>query len=54
MTDSSDLLFNQPVIVEACEEFVQRDMLELKAVFPDCSKMHPCLRRRWSMAYPSS
>ena len=34
MTDSSDLLFNQPVIVEACEEFVQRDQLEIKGSFP--------------------
>jgi len=33
MTDSSDLLFNQPVIVEACEEFVQRDMLGVRASF---------------------
>lgn len=34
MTDSSDLLFNQPVIVEACEEFVQRDRLEVRGSFP--------------------
>jgi hypothetical protein len=54
MSDSSDILFNQPVIVEACEELVQRDRLELKTVFPDCSKMHPCFRLPWSMAYPSS
>ncbi|PSB39630.1 peptidoglycan-binding protein [filamentous cyanobacterium Phorm 46] len=34
MTNSSDILFNQPVIIEACEEFVQRDMLELRGSFP--------------------
>ncbi|MEG3836391.1 peptidoglycan-binding protein [Microcoleus sp. Pol10_D6] len=34
MTDSSKILFNQPVIVEACEEFVQRDKLEVKGSFP--------------------
>lgn len=34
MSDSSDILFNQPVIVEACEEFVQRDMLGLRGSFP--------------------
>ena len=33
MTDSNDLLFNQPVIVEACEEFVQWDMLGVKGNF---------------------
>ncbi|MEO6862188.1 MAG: peptidoglycan-binding protein [Microcoleus sp.] len=33
MTNSSDILFNQPVIIEACEEFVQRDMLELRGSF---------------------
>jgi N-acetylmuramoyl-L-alanine amidase len=33
MSDSSDILFNQPVIVEACEEFVQRDMLGVRASF---------------------
>ena len=33
MADSSDILFNQPVIVEACEEFVQRDMLGVRASF---------------------
>jgi hypothetical protein len=34
MSDSSDILFNQPVIVEACEEFVQRDRLEIRGSFP--------------------
>lgn len=34
MTDSSALLFNQTVIVEACEEFVQRDRWEIKGSFP--------------------
>ena len=34
MSDSSDILFNQPVIVEACEEFVQRDRLGIKGSFP--------------------
>jgi len=34
MTNSSDILFNQPVIIEACEEFFQRDMLELRGSFP--------------------
>ncbi|MEG4197272.1 peptidoglycan-binding protein [Microcoleus sp. Pol12A5] len=34
MTDSSDLLFNQPVIVEACEEFVERDRLGVRGSFP--------------------
>jgi len=34
MTDSSDIRSNQPVIVEACAEFVQRDMLEIKGSFP--------------------
>lgn len=34
MSDSSDILFNQPVIVEACEEFVQRDMLGVRGSFP--------------------
>ena len=34
MTDSSKTLFNQLVIVEACEEFVQRDMLEVRGSFP--------------------
>ncbi len=34
MTNSSDILFNQPVIIEACEEFVQRDMLEVRGSFP--------------------
>jgi len=34
MTDSTDLLFNQPVIVEACEEFVERDLLVVKGSFP--------------------
>jgi hypothetical protein len=33
MSDSSDILFNQPVIVEACEEFVQRDRLGVRASF---------------------
>ena len=33
MADSSDILFNQPIIVEACEEFVQRDMLGVRASF---------------------
>jgi N-acetylmuramoyl-L-alanine amidase len=33
MTDSSDILFNQPVIVEACAEFVQRDLLGVKGSF---------------------
>ena len=33
MSDSSNILFNQPVIVEACEEFVQRDMLGVRASF---------------------
>jgi len=33
MSDSSDILFNQPVIVEACEEFVQRDMLGVRGSF---------------------
>ena len=34
MSDSSNILFNQPVIVEACEEFVQRDMLGVRGSFP--------------------
>ncbi len=34
MTNSRDILFNQPVIIEACEEFVQRDMLEVRGSFP--------------------
>ena len=34
MTESSDILLNQPVIVEACEEFVRRDMLEVRGSFP--------------------
>jgi N-acetylmuramoyl-L-alanine amidase len=34
MADSSNILFNQPVIVEACEEFVRRDMLEVRGSFP--------------------
>ena len=34
MTNSRDIVFNQPVIIEACEEFVQRDMLELRGSFP--------------------
>ncbi|EGK90292.1 peptidoglycan-binding protein [Microcoleus vaginatus] len=34
MTDSSNILFNQPVIVEACEEFVERDRLEIRGSFP--------------------
>ena len=34
MSDSSDILFNQPVIVEACEEFVQRDRLGIRGSFP--------------------
>jgi peptidoglycan hydrolase-like protein with peptidoglycan-binding domain len=34
MTPSSDILFNQPVIVEACEGFVQRDRLEVRGSFP--------------------
>lgn len=33
MTESSNIIFNQPVIVEACEEFVQRDMLGIKGSF---------------------
>ena len=33
MSDSSNILFNQPVIVEACEEFVQRDRLGVRASF---------------------
>src|SRR6476661_384877 len=33
MSGSNDILFNQPVIVEACEEFVQRDMLGVRASF---------------------
>jgi len=41
MTDSSDLLFNQPVIVEACEEFVQRDMLGVRGSFPGLLKNAP-------------
>lgn len=34
MTDSTNILFNQPVIVEACEEFVQRDLLGVRGSFP--------------------
>jgi len=34
MSDSSDILFNQPVIVEACEELVQGDRLGIKGSFP--------------------
>ncbi|MEG4010311.1 peptidoglycan-binding protein [Microcoleus sp. Pol11C1] len=41
MTDSSHLLFNQPVIVEACEEFVQRDRLEVRGSFPGLLKDAP-------------
>ncbi|MGB8690459.1 MAG: peptidoglycan-binding protein [Microcoleus sp.] len=41
MTDSSDILFNQPVIVEACAEFVQRDMLEIQGSFPGLLKDAP-------------
>jgi hypothetical protein len=33
MSGSSDILFNQPVIVEACEEFVQGDMLGVRGSF---------------------
>ncbi|MEG4857328.1 peptidoglycan-binding protein [Microcoleus sp. K1-B6] len=41
MTDSSDLLFNQPVIVEACEEFVERDRLGIRGSFPGLLKDAP-------------
>ena len=34
MTDSTNIQFNQPVIVEACEEFVERDLLGIKGSFP--------------------
>ena len=34
MTESSDILLDKPVIVEACEEFVRRDMLEVRGSFP--------------------
>ena len=34
MSDSSDILFNQPVIVEACEELVQGDRLGIRGSFP--------------------
>jgi N-acetylmuramoyl-L-alanine amidase len=41
MTDSSDIRSNQPVIVEACAEFVQRDMLEIRGSFPGLLKDAP-------------
>ena len=34
MNKSSDILFNRPVIVEACAEFVQRDLLGIRGSFP--------------------
>lgn len=34
MSHSSDILINQPVIVEACEEFVERDRLGIRGSFP--------------------
>lgn len=34
MNKSRDILFNKPVIVEACAEFVQRDLLGIRGSFP--------------------
>jgi N-acetylmuramoyl-L-alanine amidase len=34
MTNSSNIRFNRAVIIEACEQFVQRDMLGVRGSFP--------------------